>query len=150
MGITSDHLSAVVSDVQASLAARDAHAMPPVPYLRRMVDAAISTIGADPTEVSGWFAEMVEDPATGRAWVDGSRDWLTATPIDRLVRAYWERAGEDNREFFPERDTPEYVAADWPLYPEFCTTTACAQLELACEVFDLIKWTMADDDGSDA
>ena len=146
MGFTTDHLNAVTYDVQCSLEIRDPHACPPRRYLHRMVVEAISAIGANPDDCSGWFAEMVNDPATGAPWVDGNPEWMTGNPLERATRAYWEKAGEDNREFYPEVGSPEFGGVDTPGARAACRTTMCAQLELACEVFDLVRWNVNDPD----
>jgi hypothetical protein len=138
MSAARDHLDNVARDVADALALRDPAAVPPLDYLTRLVDHAIGPASLHVTP--GYFAEMHDDPATGAPWVDGSPEWMHDAPA---CRAYWTAAGEDagNRGMYPERgpDTPEARAFD--------TTTAVGQLELACAVFDLVRWNLQDDGG---
>lgn len=139
MGATADHLKQTTADVVDSLEARDRnpHAVPPLEYLTRMVDGAIATIGADPEDSAGWFAEATTDPDTGEAWVDGNPRWLEEHPE---TRAYWCAKGECNRVFFPGVDDPEYSGLDTPEARALDTTVMCGQMELACEVFHIVRW----------
>jgi len=149
MGASSDFIKLATENTAAALQGRDPHAVPPLEYLTRMVDAAITqaTTG-DPDDGSGWFAEMVNDPETGAPWVDGDPRWLEANPY---CRQYWIDAGEEagNRESFPEVDDEDYSGVDTPEARAFDTTTAVGQLELAAEVYDYVAWWLKEEDEED-
>ena len=146
MSAARDHLDNVARDVADALALRDPAAVPPLDYLTRLVDNAIGPASFHVTP--GYFAEMHDDPATGAPWVDGSPEWMHDAPA---CRAYWTAAGEDagNREMYPDVDDEDYGGEDTPEARAFDTTTAVGQLELACAVFDLVRWNLGQEGGDD-